>query len=59
MLKTLIKDEHKDQQRTLGIVSSDKGGVQIQIEQDGQDAYIDLQKEEVRYLIGELDNMID
>ena len=58
MLKNLIEDQKKGFDRRLGLIKFGDG-CQIQVEQDGQDSYINLSQGETRQLIGELDKLIN
>jgi hypothetical protein len=58
MQQTLI-DENFKQLKVIGHRDGKGFGVQIQIEQDSQDAYIDLSDEEVNTLIWALRNEVE
>lgn len=53
----IVNDEHEDEPRVLAVNTSK--GIQIQIEQDGNDAFIDLTEEEAINLVATLNDAIN
>lgn len=57
-MKEIINDEQNDEPRIL-YIGKYNSVIQIQIQQDGLDAYLNMSHSEARHFIGELDKLVN